>query len=83
MFWKIVSYNHIERIMNNSSGFNTVSLAADLLEKSFIKGMHIASAESLTGGLLADAFVSVPGASRVFVDLLSLMIFMLNPKFLA
>lgn len=51
MFWKIVSYNHIERIMNNSSGFNTVSLAANLLEKSFIKGMHIASAESLTGGL--------------------------------
>lgn len=29
-------------------------------------GLRIAVAESLTGGLLADAFVSVAGASRVF-----------------
>ncbi len=29
--------------------------------------MRIAAAESLTGGLLADAFVRIPGASRVFL----------------
>ena len=29
--------------------------------------MKIVAAESLTGGLLADAFVRVPGASRVFL----------------
>ena len=31
------------------------------------RGMKIAAAESLTGGLLADAFVRIPGASRVFL----------------
>ena len=31
------------------------------------RGMRIAAAESLTGGLLADAFVRIPGASRVFL----------------
>ena len=29
--------------------------------------LHVAASESLTGGLLANAFVSVPGASRVFL----------------
>lgn len=31
------------------------------------RGVRIAAAESLTGGLLADAFVRIPGASRVFL----------------
>lgn len=31
------------------------------------RGLFICSAESLTGGLLADAFVRIPGASDVFL----------------
>jgi nicotinamide-nucleotide amidase len=39
--------------------------ADELLERLRASGRTLAVAESLTGGLLADAFVSVPGASAV------------------
>lgn len=52
--------------MNNSSPVSLKNLAERILSNSVQLGFHIAAAESLTGGLLADAFVSIPGASRVF-----------------
>jgi nicotinamide-nucleotide amidase len=41
--------------------------APELLEVLATKGLHLAVAESLTGGLLASAFVDVAGASRVLL----------------
>lgn len=43
-----------------------MSVAKDLLDLCRARGMKICCAESLTGGLLADAFVSVPGASDTY-----------------
>ncbi|MCO6558392.1 MAG: CinA family protein [Bifidobacterium sp.] len=42
-------------------------LAARILDRAKAHGWKIAAAESLTGGLLADAFVRIPGASDVFL----------------
>jgi nicotinamide-nucleotide amidase len=39
--------------------------AAKVLQTLESRGWSLALAESLTGGLLADAFVSIPGASKV------------------
>lgn len=52
--------------------------AAAILEICIGRGWRIACAESLTGGLLADAFVSVPGASRAFAG--SLVIYDIREK---
>lgn len=43
------------------------ALAETILEMARAKGWKIAAAESLTAGLLADAFVRIPGASDVFL----------------
>jgi len=43
--------------MNNSSPVSLKNLAERILSNSVQLGFHIAAAESLTGGLLADAFV--------------------------
>ena len=52
--------------MSNISSLSTEILAAHILDNSVQLGFHISAEISLTGGLLADAFVSVPGASKVF-----------------
>ncbi len=41
--------------------------AAEVLELATARGKHIILAESLTGGALSDALVSVPGASSCFL----------------
>lgn len=43
------------------------ALAAAILKACTSRGHKLACAESLTGGLLADAFVRIPGASSVFL----------------
>ena len=42
-------------------------LAAGILKACEARGAKIACAESLTGGLLADSFVRIPGASNVLL----------------
>lgn len=43
------------------------ALASAFLEQCVQRDWKIACAESLTGGLLADAFIRIPGASRVML----------------
>jgi nicotinamide-nucleotide amidase len=45
----------------------TAHPAAPVLQVLASKGLHLAIAESLTGGLLTSAFVDVPGASNVLL----------------
>lgn len=58
--------------MNERGSLDSVQFRCDELARSVLawcesRGVRIAAAESLTGGLLADAFVRIPGASRVFL----------------
>lgn len=49
--------------MTSDTGSSTMASRLGLAAEA---GIRLAVAESLTGGMLADAFVSIPGASRVF-----------------
>jgi nicotinamide-nucleotide amidase len=42
-------------------------LARQVIETSAKRGIHLALAESLTGGLLASSLVAIPGASKVLL----------------
>ncbi|MDR2799351.1 MAG: CinA family protein [Bifidobacteriaceae bacterium] len=42
------------------------NIARKIIEKLESKNLTIAIAESFTGGILSDAFVKIPGASKVF-----------------
>ncbi len=47
-------------------GREAVERASRLLETCRAKGLHLATAESCTGGLMADRLTDVPGASESF-----------------
>lgn len=53
--------------MTDSAKCDADEIAGRILKVCVLRGLSIVAAESLTGGLLADAFVRVPGASAVFL----------------
>ncbi len=55
-----------ERIGTGVFGSDDETLAGVVLARCIERGMMLATAESITGGALADALVRVPGASRAF-----------------
>ncbi|MGH7729364.1 MAG: competence/damage-inducible protein A, partial [Vulcanimicrobiaceae bacterium] len=55
------------RIGNGIFGVDDATLEGAIVETLAARGATLATAESLTGGAVADALVRIPGASRVFV----------------
>ncbi len=55
-----------ERIGNGIYGIDDETLESAIVARLAARGLTISTAESLTGGALADALVRVPGASAVF-----------------
>jgi len=52
---------------SSMAGLSVSNLAQRVIEVCVKKGVHLALGESLTGGLLADSLVAVPGASKVLL----------------
>ncbi len=59
--------NELKNILGkNVCGVNVKSLESVVVEQLKAKKLHLATAESCTGGMLSKAITSVPGASEVF-----------------
>ena len=56
-----------ERIGSGIFGVDDETLAGALLARLVVRGQTLATAESITGGAIADALVRVPGASQAFL----------------
>jgi nicotinamide-nucleotide amidase len=56
-----------ERIGSGYFGDDDVTIGGAIVGELTRRGMTLATAESVTGGAIADAIVSVPGASKVFL----------------
>ena len=54
-------------LVSDFTSDSTDFFASKILDFCVNNSLHISCAESLTGGLLADSFVNIPGASKVFL----------------